>query len=323
MSKLSGIAIACALCAYAVPALAQDEPARAEKLFRDGGAALKRGELDSACGLLAKSNALDPAIGTLGLLALCHERQGRIATSVAEYRTVASLARSANQPERAQIASARADELAPHVSHLELTLPDGPNALSVTLDGRLISPADMTAPIPLDPGPVLVEARAPGFLPHTETVVIGPDGATTQLLVPELARAVQPAQAPAATPAPPQAPLATPRTTSSELPTATWATLAVGAVGLGVGGFFGVRALSTNAESGSHCTGNACDETGVNLRQTALHQATISTVACAIGAAGVAASLVIYATREREAPRLAVGVSASPHTELASLHGSF
>lgn len=333
MSKLSGVAIWCALFACAGPAFAQDDLAQAEKLFRDGGAALKRGETDTACSMLDKSNALDPAIGTLGLLALCHERQGRIATSVAEYRTVASLASAANQPERAQIASARADELAPHVSHLELTLPDFPSNMSITLRGKPISRVESAAPIPLDPGPVLVEARAPGFLPHSETVTIGLDGATTQLLMPELSRMPAPAAEPAPVPAPaaeaprrapaepaPDAPAAK---GNSEIPTAAWAALGVGAVGLGVGGFFGVRALSSNSDSRSHCTNNDCDETGVDLRQTALHQATISTVACVVGAAGLAASIVIYATREREAPHLAAGFSAGPQQQLVSLHGSF
>ncbi len=320
MSKLSGIASLCALFACARPALAQDDTARAEKLFRDGGAALKRGEVDLACDLLDKSNTLDPAIGTLGLLALCHERQGRIATSVAEYRTVASLARSANQPERAQIASARADELGPHVSHLELALPDAPSAIALTVGGKPLARANAAAPIPLDPGAVLVEARAPGFQPYSETVTIAVDGATTQLLVPELTRLAEPISAP-----PKREPHferdATPRA-QNEVPTAVWATLGVGVVGLGVGGFFGVRALSTNAESSAHCAGNACDAAGVDLRQTALHQATISTVACVVGAAGMATSIVLYATREREAPRVAASLSASP-TELVSLRGSF
>lgn len=335
MSKLSGVAIWCALLACARPASAQDNLAQAEKLFRDGGAALKRGETDAACGLLEKSNALDPAIGTLGLLALCHERQGRIATSVVEYRTVASLATAANQPERAQIASARADELAPHVSHLELTLPDSPRNMSVTLGGKAISRVESAAPIPLDPGPVLVEARAPGFLPHTETVTIGLDGATTQLLMPELSRASAPT---AAEPVPlpaverteqpprprPEPELDTARAPAAgEVPTAAWAALSVGVVGLGVGGFFGVRALSSNSDSRAHCSHNECDETGVDQRQTALHQAAISTVACVVGAAGLAASIVLYATRERQAPRLAAGFSASPRGPLVSLHGSF
>jgi len=49
----------CGLLVWARPhlAFAQDEAARAEKLFRDGGAALKRGEVDEACSGIPPASA--------------------------------------------------------------------------------------------------------------------------------------------------------------------------------------------------------------------------------------------------------------------------
>jgi hypothetical protein len=327
VSKLLRIAAFSGLLGHALPALAQGgDVAAAEKLFRDGAAALKRGDVDHACTMLAESNGIDPAIGTLGLLALCHERQGHIATAAREYRTVASLARSANQPERAQIAGARADDLAPHVSHLELALPDHPDNLVVEVGGQLVPVADLKAPLALDPGPVVVRVSADGFQPRTETTVIPSDGTTTELLVPELDPIAPPAAAvvPVAQPEPP-ARVAPPvvRRESGASPV-TWVALGVGTVGFVIGGVYGVSALSNKADSAAHCQGNDCDANGVELRKNALQEARISTVAFAAGAAVVGASVVLYfATADHETQRMAASVRATPGGGLVALHGCF
>jgi hypothetical protein len=329
VSKLFRIAAFSALLAHALPALAQGgDSAAAEKLFRDGATALKRGDVDRACTMLAQSNTIDPAIGTLGLLALCHERQGRTATAAREYRTVASLARSANQPERAQIAGARADDLAPHVSHLELALPDHPSNLVVEVGGQLVPVADLKAPLALDPGAVVVRISADGFESRTEMAVIAADGSTTELLVPELKRvAVPPADIVLAEPEPARHPVAavppSPRPERAQGSPATWVAAGVGTAGLVFGGVFGVLALSSNSRASSHCTGNDCDETGVALRASALHEATASTIAFAAGAAAIGASLVLYVTTDHEAPSVAADLRATPNGGLLSLHGCF
>ncbi|HET9930303.1 MAG TPA: hypothetical protein VFQ35_06440, partial [Polyangiaceae bacterium] len=58
----------------------------AEALFRAGRAAMREHRLGDACDKFSESQRVEPKIGTLLNLALCHEQQGRLATAWAELR---------------------------------------------------------------------------------------------------------------------------------------------------------------------------------------------------------------------------------------------
>ena len=67
---------------------------------------------------------------------------------------------------------------------------------------------------------------------------------------------------------------------------------------MGVGGYFGVQALSNKSDSNAdgHCVNNLCDATGLPLRHDAVSDATISTVVIGAGAVAVAAGAVLWFT---------------------------
>ena len=330
MSKAFRVAaLALSIAATRLATAQEGESGDAERLFREGALALRHGEVDAACDKLQQSNSLEPAIGTLGLLALCHERQGKIATAVEEYRTVTSLARTANQPERADIAAARVKELTPRVGHLELKLPPNGPDLTVILNDHRLSAAQLSAPLALDPGAVTVRASAEHFESWAGTAVIGSTGGTTRLAIPELERSEPERAAEPPRPAPPPAVLApqphpVPAQKSAETkPNAlTWAAWGAGAAGVAVGGFFGLRALSSKSDSNAHCAGNDCDADGVRLRTTALHQATASTIAFAAGALTTGIGFYLYVSQPEEAS-VAAQLTPAPNGGSLSLRGFF
>src|SRR5271154_3787145 len=92
-----------------VPATAAaDEPSPAntvlaETLFREGKELMAAKQFDAACPKLAESNRLDPGIGTLLALALCHEGEGRIASAWIEFTDVLA-ATADTRPDRALVA---------------------------------------------------------------------------------------------------------------------------------------------------------------------------------------------------------------------------
>jgi hypothetical protein len=71
---------------------------------------------------------------------------------------------------------------------------------------------------------------------------------------------------------------------------------AFGVVGLGLGSAFGLAAISKNSASNAngHCDSSGCDSTGTGLRNVALDDARVSTVAFAAGLALVGAGAVLW-----------------------------
>ncbi len=82
-----------------------------------------------------------------------------------------------------------------------------------------------------------------------------------------------------------------------------WTIGAVGLVGLGLGTGFGIHAIVTQNEALSECENEdvyLCSDLGVELNGEAKTAATVSTVAFAVGAAAVVASVVLFLTAPTE-----------------------
>lgn len=312
--------VVCCACA-SLPAVAHAEAsaaqkAAAESLFDDGLKAMKSGHFAEACPKLEESERIDPGIGTLLYLGECYEKTGRTASAWATFREAASAAQAQGESDRTRVASTRADRLQPNLS--KLTIRVAPETaqlgnLRVTRDNAVVANALLGIAIPVDPGKYRVVVSADGYQSFEADVEVAANGDSKSVEVPALKPATTAAPAaaaagltatasvPAATDTSPSAPPRNPEppapsSPSNGLRTAAYVTGALGVVGLGIGSYFGIRAISKNSDAESHCPrGNVCDDAqGASLTTDAKHAAVASNIAMAAGAALVVGGVVLF-----------------------------
>jgi len=147
----------------------------------------------------------------------------------------------------------------------------------------------------------------------------------------ELAASEKPESAPDAPPnkpsaEPASAPVAAPASTESGMTGMQTTGLILGGagiVGLGVGAFFGLGAMSDNNTAKDYCSGNACtDQKGVDAAKDASGKATISTIGFGVGSALLVTGAVLMIAGGRstaERPPSVAGLSVVPSAGRRSL----
>ncbi|HKO47421.1 MAG TPA: hypothetical protein VJV79_06845 [Polyangiaceae bacterium] len=315
LSPWPALALCCA--SVSLPAVARAEAgaaqkAAAESLFDDGLKAMKSGRFNEACPKLEESERIDPAIGTLLYLGECYEKSGRTASAWATFREAASAAQAQGETERTRVAASRADRLQASLSKLTLkVVPETAQhaTLRVTRDNVPLAKALFGVAIPVDPGKYRIVASADGYQNYEAEIEVLANGDSKTLEIPALAVSTTPAaaglgaapiaantNAPATSsvPAASSEPSPTPAG-SNGLRTAAYVTGALGVVSLGIGSYFGVKAISKNNEAEDHCTGNVCsDPEGESLTNDAQSAAVVSNITIGVGAAAVVAGVVLY-----------------------------
>lgn len=316
-------AIACAAAALTAvaPGWAQEsaaDKAAADALFAEGRRLLEAKKHDEACPKFAESYKLSVRLGTLLNLATCHEEQGKTASAWAEFNEALALAKRDRDKKREKYAREHAEKLEKRLARISFVLPDTLKDATLRLDGTEIGAAARGTPLPVDPGTHQIEVTAPGKKRWSTTVEVKSPG-TLPVAVPELEPEAAAADAPPA-PAPVREERRpAPAKVSSGSNTLGWVALGVGVVGVGVGSYFGLTAISKKNESEDHCGGsvgqgnaNKCDAQGVDLRDQAKSAATLSTVGFAVGAVGLGAGIVLLATGGGEKEKSAKGLWLQP-----------
>lgn len=273
---------------------------KADALFQEGKRLLEAGSFEPACALLAQSDALDPTVSALGLLAACHEQRGMLATAWREYQETARRAESARD-DRGEFARQRAAALAPRLPKIVVRVAQPAPGLEIRRDGERHAGDAIGAEIAVDPGAHEIAVTAPGRV-EQRVRVIAKESLVITVDVPELAPIAAPPPAPAAPP---------PETYAQRLGARLPAGIAVGGVGLvalGIGIGFGVAALNQNLESRTiyntckapGAPAGACDE-GRALRDSAFRNGTLSTVGFGVAAAGigVGAALLLWPSAKK------------------------
>jgi hypothetical protein len=312
------------------------DKAAAEALFDRGLTLMREGKLDEACARLEQSQAIERGIGTMLYLAECYEKNGRTASAWALFREAASEAQAGGQFERAQAGRTRAEKLEPQLSRLIIEVPEEARVggLEITRNGAPLPSSVWGIPLPVDPGRLIVEARAPGYLPSSQEVAIEKGPGQARVTLGKLQPAPQQAQASmpmvtapieAAPPASPvvasPAPMEDTRNKKYKL-----AGLIIGGTGaalLIVGAGFGGRAIKkANEAEDLGCRGDTCPPgPGVDVTDEARTAANVANVGIIGGAVLLVGGALTYFLAPRSETKVAV--MADPHRVGLSVGGVF
>jgi hypothetical protein len=274
-------------------AASPEDQAAAQALFDDAKELVRSGRAAEACPKFEESQRLDPGLGTQVNLADCYERIGRTASAWTIYVEVAPAARRQGQDARADHAEARAAALKPLLSRLTIIVPPEHRVPGITVkrDTTLVREAQWSMAIPVDPGQHTIIVEAPGKEPWQTHLDVPPQSEST-VTVPILK----------------DAPPETSRTTHDASPSdpnagraqriGGIALASAGVAGVGLGAFFGLRAVSKKDDAG--CDGNVCpDAESRALYEDAQSAGNVSTIGFIAGGLALAGGAVLYFTAPR------------------------
>lgn len=189
-SLLCRVAIVVAgLCSASFAHATEGEALVAQSLFEEGRALMDAGRFPEACAKLARSHALDPSGGTLLELAVCREREGRLATANVVFERALAQATVDQRQDRAALAREHLEALRPRLPRLAIEVGAGaPEGLVVELDGVMLPVEAWGTPVAVDPSEHAIAARAPGKV-AAEVRVTVTEGESIRVAVPALAAA--------------------------------------------------------------------------------------------------------------------------------------
>jgi hypothetical protein len=265
---LGASALSVSILLLAEPSRA-DGSAQADALFREGRKAMVAKDWARAAALLAESQRVSPAPGTLLNLALAETELGRLA-SASEHARAAREGLSASD-DRARIAGDLHTSLERRVPKLVLVpAPGFPADASVTLDGTEVRPASFQIALPVDPGRHEIVVRSPAHANRAVVVRL----AEAQRLEETLREGAPLSDKPSG-----ETTAKDERTKpSSGWRTAGWITLGASGVFLLGGTVLGGFAYDRNATVEDRCRGRYCDTIGLDAANEGRTFATASTI---------------------------------------------
>jgi hypothetical protein len=292
----------------AIAPVAGADPAAAKALFDDGrrlieaadklaDATAKATKVDAACDKFAASLEQDPLLGTRLNLAACRVRQHRFVEAYGLLQTAVAEATRTHDREafaKQQLAAVTASvvRIDMHIAAPDLV------GLEVELGGHALPRAAWSQVQIADPGPIVVDARAPGHVP-VHVTRDGAAGAEVTIEVPALDVVVA---------APPPPTIAHAR---SKIP---YLVIGAGAALLATSGGLGLHARSRY---------NTAKAAGDPARVTsAQHEADVATGFLAAGAVAVGVGIWLY-VRDRPADTPAITAAATRDSLAIGLAGTF
>jgi hypothetical protein len=278
--------------------------AAAEVLFQQGKKLMAEGKFAEACQKLAGSQELDPAAGTLLNLGDCYEKNRQIASAWATFKEAATAAKAGGMPDREQVARQRAAALEPRLPHMVIVVPEqaAANVTEIKRDGVAVPRVAWGAPLPVDAGEHVIEAKGSGPQPWSQRVTVV-EGKTETVTVTVSSAEAQ--TAPVA-PVPPESADTAGKGKGQKVAGAIIAGAGVVALGIGT-----VVVLSAKSKyNGADCNeSNVCVQAGYDDRQSAISMANTANIVLGAGMVALVAGGVLWLTAPSSAH---AGISVQP-----------
>ncbi len=287
---------------------------RAKALFLAARDLFKQGKYADALVVFESSYATYPRPSTLLNMGLCDEQLGQLVRAKARFEAV--LTQLPAEDDQAKLAKEHAALVSSRLAHLTIDLLQRSDVSSlVFLDGEKLVGPKLRQSHDLDPGAHSVVVKAEGHEEASFQVDLR-EGEQRRLRVGP-GPALGSERVDRSSPEKP-----------SSLPTLALGAGAVGLVGLGVGGVFGVLTLNKKADLEAACpNASACDERGLALVDEGKTLGAVSTVGFAVGGLFAAAGVTLWLLNEPDpkAPSTSFGlqVRADADGGGAQLAGSF
>lgn len=310
--------VGCAAIAVA-SSVAHADNSKAEELFRQAKKLMADQRYADACPKFEASFDLDPGIGGELNIAKCYEEWGKLARAYRAYADAEQQAKNAGDARAPKIRELVV-KLEPQVPRLVIKVPKTPEFqdVRISVDGMVVSKADLGRPYLVDPGPKQIEyALANGT---RQTLLIPIERGATKEITLELPREVRAGRDTTTTGArtkPPKNGIADDKrgrrgrigedlgkdNTADVSPPgrnmriAGIVTSSAGVVAIGVSTALALSARSKyNGALDSHCQGvkNACDLQGLAETRDARKSANVATIVFSVGLAATVGGIALY-----------------------------
>jgi hypothetical protein len=323
----AGFAVA-SLLPFTAFAQSADDAARAQVLFEQGNRAMDAHDYATACAKFEATQSMVRGIGVTLRLADCLEKQGRIASAWAQFRSGEQMCQDKHDA-RESVARDRAAALEPHLPKVRLMVAQpAPEGLHVTQDGHELPAGTWATDVPIDPGPHVFTASAPGYQSWEAKRDFAADRPAVEVDVPALVKepqtaareerheAAPPQKIEAPPPSPPQ------QSGSRSIPTVAWIGFGVGAAGIISGSITGSMTLVKASQIKSDCPSGACtSQTQLDNAKAAQVIATISDVSFIVGGVGALVGVGAYLFLGKNGDERSAVVTFTPNG--AAVSGTF
>jgi tetratricopeptide (TPR) repeat protein len=168
-SAFSTLCVAPASARAQAPAADNEALKKAREQFGQALALQTGGDWAGALALLKEVAAVKPTPQVRFNIALCEERLGRLVAALGDYELAASDAQAEKADQVRQEVDARLESLRARVPRVVVSRGEGADAATISLDGVSLGDSVLNAPLPVDPGPHVVEATGAGYQPFKQS----------------------------------------------------------------------------------------------------------------------------------------------------------